>query len=211
MSEPGAIVDAQLRHLLEVVKQHRDERCAEILQQAAEQAGQVITQAHQEARSRMQQAVADARGTLHRQLVSAEARRQTQRRQRRHQADKAQLDDAWPQLRDALARRWQEPANRRHWVDALLAQAAAVLVDPHWLIEHPCDWPTQERAAVEAQLREQCSEEPRFAAQPDITAGLRISASGACVDGSVEGLLRERAAIEAELLAGIHARLDAGV
>ncbi len=39
--------------------------------------------------------------------------------------------------------------------------------------------------------------------QAGITAGLRISAGGACVDGSIEGLLRQRTRIEALLLAEI--------
>ena len=205
MSEPGAIVDAQLRHLLEVVKKNRDKRCAELLQQAAEQVGEILRQAHRDARLHMRQAVTEARDAVRQQLASADAQRQTEQRQRRQRADKALLLEAWPVLREALASRWRDAASRRCWVEDLLAQAAASLVDRHWLIEHPTDWPPADRAAVTVELTERFGHQPRFSAQSDIAAGLRISAGGACVDGTLDGLLCERAAIEAALLSAMRA------
>jgi hypothetical protein len=204
VSKSGPVVNAQLKHLLAVVEQRRSERCRDVLDKAHEQALQVVKQSYREVRQRMHLELGEIRQKRRQQMVSVVAQRQTRKRQRRQQADEALLKTSWQDLREALLHRWRDPLMRQQWVEGLVSQAASVLVGRHWVIEYPSDWPAQERAAFQLKLQKQLGELPDFEASSTITAGLRICAEGACVDGSVDGLLRERLAIEAVLLARIN-------
>ncbi len=207
MSSPGNAVEAQVRQLLQVVARHRDARCDELLGQARREAGQVIRQAHAEARSRLHQSVQDIREERRQRFAAAEAQRQTHRRRRRQAADLLLLAAAWQPLRQALLARWTQEAVRRRWVEFLVRQASAILVATDWRIEHPRDWPEQERAALQEELAGRLGRRPDFIPREAIPAGLRICADGACVDATIEGLLRAQTRIESLLLA----RFNAGV
>ena len=87
---------------------------------------------------------------------------------------------------------------------AQIRQASATLVDTPWRIEHPHDWPEAERIELLARLVETSSAVPEFSAQTGITAGLRICAGDACVDGTRRGLLRSRKRIEGIMLAKLN-------
>lgn len=204
MKQPASLIDAQLQHLLSVVERHRDERCTTLLEAARAQAQQLLKRARREARARMHQAIESAREQGRRQLASAQAQHQTQLRMQRQREDLALLARAWQPLHDRLLERWQQNDSRRRWIDALLAQAAATLIDRHWHIEHPADWPESERAALEARLRTELGQAPVFSAREALTAGLRIRAGDAVIDGSAEGLLRARDSIEAMMLAALN-------
>ena len=208
MSDSGPVVSAQLKHLLAVVEQRRSERCKAVMEQAHEQAREVVKQAYRDARRRMHRELDDIRQKLRQQMVSVVARRQTRKRQRRQQADEALLTTSWLNLHEACLYCWRDSLMRRRWVEDLVDQAASVLVDSHWLIEHPLDWPAQERAALQLRLQKQIAHMPHFEVKSRIAAGLRICAGGACVDGSADGLLRERLDIEAVLLARINEHRD---
>lgn len=204
MSESGPVVGAQLKHLLAVVEQRRSERCRAVLDKAHEQALQVVKQTYRDERQRMHRELGEIRQKRRQQMVSVVARRQTRKRQHRQQADEALLTTTWQDLREALLHRWRDPMMRRRWVEDLVNQAASVLLDRHWVVEHPVDWPAQERSALQRRLEKQLAHTPHFEIKSTIAAGLCICAGGACVDGSADGLLRERLDIEAVLLARIN-------
>lgn len=193
------------QHLLAVVERYREEKCAELLERADEQARQLVRQAYAEARSRAQRGIADVRLHYRHKIAAAQARQQTHMRQQRQHDNSALLASLWEPLRAAILSRWQQPGARRAWIDALLRTAAAKLLDSSWTIEHPADWPQAERDALCTRLGEV---RVSFAPQAGIAAGLRIRAGGACVDGSVEGLLKDRAHIESLLLAGLIERCN---
>jgi hypothetical protein len=211
MSTPRSVADAQLQHLLEVVARDRDTRCHSEREAAGEQARQIVRRAYRDARTHAHADIEALREQVRQRLTSASARQQTRRRELRQQDDRAFLDAAWPPLQEALLRRWRDDAQREEWITQLVAGAAATLLDRDWLIEHPQDWPAEEGDALRERLTREQACAPRLAPCPDIRAGLRISAGGACVDGSIEGLLRDRTRIEALLLAEIrkhHAPAD---
>lgn len=210
MNGPKSVVDAQLEHLLEVVDRHRGEQCNTLLEQARSQAEQIVKQAHRDARTRFHRDVIDTRESMRRQLLSAESQRQTRLRQQRQQADQALLERAWQPLGEALQHRWQDETQRQRWIDYLLGKASATLVANAWQIEHPTDWPAQEREALQSVLGKQADRRAQFTAGPDIAAGLRICAGDTCVDGTLEGLLRDRRRIEALLLARINTHRKTG-
>lgn len=201
MSAAKTMVDAQLQHLLEVVDRRREEHCARVREEAQAQARQIVRQARRETRSRAHEDLLGLREQIRQQLVSADARWQTRQRQQRQQVAQALINAAWQQLHDALQRLWDDRDTRRRWVDELVRQASTTLLDAHWCIEHPPAWPGQECNDLKARLSNEFDCFPGFEAQSAVTAGLRITAGGACVDGSIDGLLQGRTRIEAMLLA----------
>jgi len=195
----GSENETQARqHLLAVVERYRQEKCSEVLNQANDQARQLLRQAYGEARARARRGMAELRLQYRRSIAEAEARQQTRLRQQRQRANSALLAGLWEPLRAAILSRWQQPEARCEWIEALVQKAAASLLDSAWTIEHPADWPQTEQRALRSSLG---GLSLSFVPQAAMTAGLRICAGGACVDGSVEGLLRDRAQIESLLLA----------
>jgi len=186
------------QHLLEVVERYREQQCAELLEAANARAQQLLKQAWRETRARLQRGVADVRVLYRDRIGEAQARQQTRMRQQRQRDNSALLAGLWEPLQAAVVARWQQPDTRRAWIDALLKQTAGSLLDSAWVIEHPGDWPQAEQRAVRDRLD---AVKVSFRPQAGVTAGLRICAGGACVDGTAEGLLRDRAQVEALLLA----------
>ncbi len=193
-----------LERMLALVAGHRQARCEEILAQAQVAARRLAAEAHRGARRRMHGNVTEIRTLLRQRVAQAEAALETARRQHRQRRDFALLETAWPVLAEALRRRWHDTAARGDWVQRLARQALATLPPTGWEIVHPVDWPAVEREALAAWLARELSAAPRLRAAADVTAGLRICARGACLDGTVEGLLADRPAIEAMLLAEIN-------
>ena len=204
MSQTETDIDTRLQHLLEVVERNRDERCEALLREAREQARQLIRHAHRDARKHMHRNVQSAREDTRQRLAAAEAQRQTRERLHRQDADRALLKRAWLPLNKQLLQRWQQAETRRQWIDMLVRQATANLIATPWRIEHPIDWPEAERVELLARLVKTSSVVPEFSARTDITAGLRICAGEACVDGTRRGLLRARSRIEGIMLAELN-------
>ena len=209
MSAAESPVGAQTRQLLEVVQRRRVEQCSRVLEQARNQARQIIRNAYQEARNRARQDILDLREQIRAERASAQAREQTRQRHARQQVDRELVEATWQPLQDALLQRWQQPAARRKWIVALIRQASRTLIDSHWNIEYPPDWPVPECNDLKAKLSNDIDCFPNFEARPTIAAGLCICAGGACVDGTLEGLLHGRSHIEALLLAAIRNRRGA--
>ena len=204
MSAANTKVDTQLQHLLEVVDRRREEHCARVAEEAQAQARQIVKQAWRESRSRAHEDLLELRAQIRQQLASADARRQTRQRQQRQQLEQELISTCWPLLHDALQRLWDDRETRKRWVKDLILQASNTLLNAHWSIEHPANWPGQECNDLKAKLSNEFDCFPTFEAQTAITAGLRITAGGACVDGTSSGLLQGRTRIEAMLLARIH-------
>lgn len=203
MSAANTVVDSQLQHLLEVVDRRREEQCARVTKEAQAQARQIIKQAWRESRSRAHEDLLDLREQIRQQLASADAQLQTRQRQQRQQVEQELINAGWQQLHGALQQFWDDREVRKRWVNDLILQASNTLINAHWCIEHPSDWPGQECNDLKARLSNEFDCFPTFEAQTTITAGLRITAGGACVDGSSSGLLQGRTRIEAMLLARI--------
>jgi len=198
------VVDAQLRNLLQVVADNRDERCRVLLDAARGQARQLLQQAHRQARERLRRKVLETREEARQQLASAQAQRQTRLRLQRHRADAALLARAWAPLGERLLQRWERQDSRMLWIDNLVEQALAMLLDRHWTIMHPADWPAQEREALGMRLLRELGVPPGFEAQAQLVAGLRICAGPTCIDATPAGLLRARTRIEAMMLATLN-------
>ena len=200
MSIPDSIIKAQLDHLIEVVNSHRDKRCTEIRDEAHRQAREIVRQAYRDGRQRLHGNIQDSRRQLRRSIDSARAKQHTAERLHQQQVDCQFLESAWEQLHDTLAMRWQPADSRQLWLDMIFHQAAEVLLEKSWLVEHPADWAQEEKSRLANQVHEFTGQQPEMQSCEDIAAGIRISADGACVDGSSTGLLADRLRIESELL-----------
>ncbi len=204
MSQVDTDIDTRLQHLLDVVEHNREERCQALLDEAGKQAQQLVKQAYRDARERLHQKVQSTREDARQRLAAAEAQRQTRARLQRQNADRAILERAWEPLNEQLLTYWHETESRRQWIKHLIKQATINLVDTPWRIEHPADWPDEERTELLAQLVKASGSVPEFSSRTEIKAGLRICAGDACVDGTRCGLLRSRSRIEGIMLAKLN-------
>lgn len=160
------------RELLAVVETARERRCAEIAAGARTAAERIVREARREALRRSHAAFAELRSRAQAERSAAAAALETARRVQRFRLDRALVAQGMGLLRPALERRWADPAARAEWHEAALEVARQRLPPGTWTIEHA----------------------------PGLT-GVRVRSGGACVDGSLEGLLADGSEIEARLLA----------
>lgn len=202
MSEPSSVLNAQVTALEELVESSREARCRQLLEDAKRGAAETVKRAHRDNRARMRAAIEAQRKHMQETLAATRARLATRARQQRQQADTALLALAWSQLGEVLLERWQDRNCRRLWILSLIQEALARLPGDRWRIEHPQDFDPDQLSSMNARISKHCGRKPPdFVTVSSIRAGLRILAGGACVDGTVEGLLMDRARVEAELLA----------
>ncbi|HRP95955.1 MAG TPA: hypothetical protein PL143_06860 [Rhodocyclaceae bacterium] len=192
-----------LERMLDIVHSHEREQRAAILARAREDSKRIVGEAHRQARTRVSEYVLELKRHMRREFARAQAALETQRRRQRLRTDLALLEAGWTQLYDELIRRWSDPAGRAAWVEMVVSQALTLLPARRWEIVHPERWRRAEREALAGRLERELGHTPAFVACADIRAGVRIRVDGASVDGTLEGLLRDRVAIEAWLLAEV--------
>lgn len=200
-------VDTPREGLIELIMATRDARSAEILDQAREQAQARIHAAFQEARQRVSRAIDEERVRARGLLTVNEARLETHNRQRYQDAVQHMLSRARHRLGAALLARWNDAAQRKQWLEHLLGQALARLPKAHWIIEHPEGWDSDAIASWLERVAEHTGARPTLKTDKRIAAGLRIQAGGACLDGTLAGLLADERAVQAKLLAQLEAAL----
>lgn len=200
-------LEGRVDELLELVERHRQRECDTILNEARERAREILTDARREARTRVHQSVSEDRVRAQAGLNAAEAHLRTIRRHHLQQSTRALLESGWTQLRTALQARWRDPDARARWVQGLAQRAMDTLPHGDWELYHPEDWPPEEQAAARTRFEALSGGGLRLIADPRLTVGLRICCAGACLDGTLQGLLEDRPATEARLLALIESRV----
>ena len=188
------------RALLELIENDRARQCAQILGEAHGRAAALRGDAHARARARMRQAFQEQRDGRREQIAAAQARLATHRRLHEQQRTAALLRLAWQQLPSELRSLWLQPLARSAWVSQVLASAQARMPRGAWRVVHAADWPAAERQALAERLAVESGVTPRFEADPAIDAGLKIVCDGNVVDGTLDGMLADRAELEARLL-----------
>jgi len=188
--------EAPARALLELVAADRERQCRQVLDAARAGAEAQRARARAAAQARLHAAFAEQRRLRDEHVAAAQARLATQRRLHEQQHTAALLQAAWRQLPLALLARWQAPATRAQWVAHVLASARERLAGGAWHVLHAPDWPAAERTAAAQGLAPGTT----FAADAAINAGLKVGIGGNRIDGTLAGLLAERAEVEAALL-----------
>lgn len=186
--------------LLDLVENDSRARSEAIAAEAHERAQALLGQAHAEARGRVREAFAEERKHASERLAAAHAKLATHRRHADQQRAAALLAIGLARLPETLQHLWRDASTRAAWVDAVLGSALGVLPERGWRIAHPNDWPADERQAVLARVMSGRNAAPDFVQDPRVAAGLRISANGIVVDGTLAGVVADRRAIGARLL-----------
>ncbi|MFO1324429.1 MAG: hypothetical protein U1F15_10220 [Burkholderiales bacterium] len=193
-------LDTRTRALVDLVEADRARRCDAILGEARERAAAARATAHAEARERMRVAFEEERHRYAQRAAAAHARLQTHRRLREQRLASAFVASGLAKLPQALVQRWQQRDSRAAWVARALAEARRALPAGAWTIVHAPGWPADERDALLASLAQDPGAAPTFMADDALRAGLKISAGGNVVDGTLAGLVADRAEIGAALL-----------
>jgi hypothetical protein len=202
---PSTLVEQQARALLELIEADRARQCAQIIGEANSRAAAVRAQAYADARARIGQAFAEQRVLRRERIAAAQARLATHGRLHRQQRTAALLRLAWEQLPGELQALWRQPATRAAWAGQVLASARARMQRGPWRIVHAPDWPAVERQALAQAIASESGAEPQFEADAAIVAGLKVAADGNVIDGTLAGLLADRAEFESRLLRHLEA------
>jgi len=193
MNAPALDVQGPMLALLELVEAGRAQQCAQILGEARAQAAARRAQSVAEAHARVSQAFAEQHRHHDERLAAAQARLATQRRLHAQQHTAGLLALAREQLPRELLACWADPATRSAWVSGTLAAARRRLPTGGWTVSHAAGWPEAESAAVAAP-------DIHFTEDPALRAGVKVTSAGNVVDGTLAGLLADRAEFEARLL-----------
>jgi hypothetical protein len=192
---------SQAQALLDLVAAWRDQECSRVAEAATQEAHRLRQEALVAARQQVHAAIEAARHQEAHAQQMRQAEQAQQKRQRRQQEECRQLAAGMDLLRRDLLARWQHQPARAQWLQMARQQAAAILFHQHWQVEHPAAWAEDEQAAFARAIEAEGQGSPRFIPCQELAGGVRICAGGACLDATVEGLLRDRGAIEAQLMA----------
>ena len=200
-----SIVDHQVETLTGVLRERTDQRCREIQREARQRADALLSQSRREARTRVHEAVLEERKRRESAIADARHRLDTEARRQLQGRYQKLIDLAWPLLNRELVARWTRPGPRAEWCELLVVEAAQLLGKDDWLVEHPPPdtnaWSRNDRNRLQELLAIRDIPSPQFQPDPALESGLRIRRHGACLDGTIGGLLARRAAVIARLLA----------
>jgi len=196
------IPSAQAEVLVREIAQQTKEECGALTTTAEREARAVVADAHASARRRMHEAIVELRREAARRLARARAAAETTARQRTQRRATETIARAWPLLLEALAAQWRDAAGRRAWCDGVARVVRDRITAGMLTIEHPADWPVEEQRDLRSALGRD-SDAVAFTACGDLTAGIRVKAGQATLDATLDGLLADREAITALLLAEI--------
>lgn len=201
MNDFGGILDLQVRSVLDALGAQLEGRCREIQTAAAQKSGQLLADSHRRMRERVHKAVVDQRQRRETALLDARHRIETAQRKAVQAHYRDYLQEALPLLRVELERRWRDDASRRDWCATALGEASDRLPGVRWTVEHPANWAADDAQWLEQAFTGRSLPRPEFREDAAIPAGLRIRLGAACLDATLDGLLANRAAVEARLLA----------
>lgn len=193
-------LESRTRGLLDLVETDRACRCDAILGEAHARARAIVAAAHAEARARVRSAFEEERRRLETRVAAARARLTTHQRVREQRRAGDLLAAGWQGLTAALRERWRDPQARQSWVASVIAEAGKALPPGAWHIVHAPGWPHGEREALAAALAATSGAAPQFVVNEAARAGLRVSAGGNVLDGTLDGLTADRTDIGARLL-----------
>lgn len=200
MNESWLLPASQSDALLREIEQQTRNEAQTIVEAAEREASAIVAQAYASACRRAHDAIEELRKEGARRLALARAKLETDEQMRSRGNALEAIRRAWPFLLEALNERWTDPAARLTWAQTLARHAQERLSPGAWTVEHPAAWCVDEqRHFVDALGVEHVA----FAINREISAGLRIRAGQATLDATPQGLLADRPAIEAALLAEI--------
>jgi hypothetical protein len=194
-------IAATAQTLLDLVASEHSRQRDELLREAVQRATEVERHAHLQARAQMRAAFDDARQAADDHGRLSEARLATARRMQQQRAESALVEQVWAALPGLLEQRWQRPDSRAKWIERMLTLGLRMLPRSAWSVAHPHDLPPSDIDMMRARLALALEQEPLFSPEAAIRVGLRVRAGHNVLDGTLEGLLSDRAALGARALA----------
>lgn len=193
--------------LLQLVEDFRERECRRILGAARAEATQLIDRTYRKQRARLHERILAERVRARARIQAVRAEQATRERLAEEHGDFVLLESAWPLVRERLLAQWRRAEARRLWVETYLHRALDLLPSKEpWTIRHACEWNEQEREAVLAALPGLPDRSPDFVGEEGIEAGLIIASGGTMLDAGLQGLLWDRAHLQARLLALVETR-----
>ena len=189
LNPTNLIPAAQSDALLQEIEQQTREECRALATAAEREAAAIVGEARTAPRGACDAAIEELRREGARRLARAKAQIETEARQRAQQSAVEAIARAWPLLVEALVARWRDPATRAGMDRGVARSAHDRLRANTWMVEHPGDWSAEEQRSFAMSLgagEAQCT----FAADRELTAGLRISAGEATSMPRRAGCLR---------------------
>jgi hypothetical protein len=196
------------RRLIHIVEQQRDDECRKLLERAQSEARDLLRKTYRRVRRRLHAEVTSERERAHAKITASRGELETRRRQHQKLVNAVILEAARERLPAKLTQRWQDPKTRANWITTALEQALEKLPKGSWHIRHPAALDTEECAASLRALQDQLPQPLELEADPGLHAGLVITCAGVVLDTSTGGLLEDREAVEARLLALIELESD---
>lgn len=195
---PG-VRSLQVTSLLARLREEAESVAAGVDWDADAEVDAILGAARRDARARVRAAAREQRRAVAERVRAARAAAGTRERAAGFERDGALLAAGLAALPGALDARWRDPAARRKWCAATARLAARRLVARDWTATPGRDLDAADRAEVEAVAR---AAGATLAWAPGVaTGGLVVAGGGARVDATCEGLLADRAAVGALLLA----------
>lgn len=192
-------LEGRVQALLDLVEGDRARRCEAISRDAQARASDVRSTARAAALQRLRTAFAEERERRESRIAAARARLQTHRRLHDQRRAAALLATGWQRLPEALCERWRDPPSRQAWVTRVLNEACAALGTSPWRIVH-ASLPEHERDRIASSLEHERGALAEWVGDGALRAGLKVSAAGNVIDGTLDGLLADRTDIGARLL-----------
>lgn len=186
--------------LLKLVEDYREQECRRLLDAARQEASALLRKTYRRESGQLHKRVVAERSRAQSVIQAARAERATRERRTSEHLSLDLLESAWPLLRERLLTRWRVPEQRQRWAARYLRQALGLLPRARWMVRHAREWREPERQAMAEELTEHLGQAPGFQSEGRIEAGLIVESGGAVLDASLEGLLQDRAGLEARLL-----------
>lgn len=203
-------VEQQAQALVDDIDRQLGEQRRALLDKAESEADDIRRRARVKSRERMRRAIQEMRAVERERTQQVRAEIETAlRRQASVRAQQA-LALAWPQLAEAIERRWHDPQARADWIAAQLAIASTRLPAPDWVVRHPQRWQPPDVAGLHQALQSAGVSGATLRPDAALHAGLVVEVGGAQLDSTPAALLGARPRVEAALLATLEPIADSG-
>lgn len=200
MNKPDRIEKPSPSGLLGLLEESGEQQCRTLRSESQVRLADLRRKAFARARQRVSAAIAEERKRMNQAIGRVEAEVETTLRRRLLAHDQALVNEGRRLLAEALRRRWQDPEAREAWADALLDQAAGVVLARDWRIKCPLDWPSAEQTRTVRRAAELHGARIEVDLSESLEAGLKLDSGGLVVDMSLEGVLMDRNSIDGALL-----------
>lgn len=190
---------AQAETMIQRIQAKQSQTCHTLVEGAKQQAKEIINKSYQEVMQEVKQVIAEERVYITHYSQMQNAKLWTVEQQVHYQQEQAFIEKALHLIQMKLSDFWQN--KRNIWLDKILQQALKILFGKSWLIEHTEDFTETEQLYMISQINKVISEPLiEFKVNTQISAGIIIQQEYIILDGSLEGLLKDKNQITANLL-----------